>query len=182
MASSVEVIPGPSGGAKTCAVCGIPKPATGFYYHKDKHSYDGWCPKCKECRLKDRRTKRNKEIKRHVDQVELDLLRKIGNGEVRVPMCDVISGGEIVLAAFGGMEGLAMKLASDYEAADIGSAGRTKLLLGALMFVSKGMEKQSPVDLGAMSDEELMEQLDKYMKHGRITQEPENPGPVGSSE
>lgn len=177
-----ELLPAP-GGAKMCCVCGIFKPATNFYYHKDPYSSDGWCPKCKECRKKDRQKDLTDKVAKNIEQIETGLLKHIAAGNIRAPMCDVVSGGEMVLQAFGGMEGLAMKLAADYESSQIGSAARTKLLLGALMFVAKGMEKQQPIDFGTMSDEELQESLAKALgMHGRITEEPEAPRPVEGSE
>lgn len=183
MSLTPEIVSNASGGSKTCSVCMTDKPATAFYFHRDKSSYDGWCPVCKECRKEARQKKVNSAVAKNLQDLGLETLKNIRTGKIRAPMCDVVSGGEIILQAFGGIEGLAAKLAADYESSDVGSASRTKLLLGALMFVAKGMEMQQPMDLSHMSDEDLKRALEKAIgvtsDDRRITEEPENNPSVG---
>lgn len=178
------IVKGPGAGEKHCAACGTVKPATAFYFHSDKTTSDGWCPVCKECRKKDRQDKRNKEVAQNMADLGLKMLKGIEQGKFRAPMCDVVSGGEIILQAFGGIEGLAQKLAHDYESSGVGTAGRTKLLLGALAFIAKGMEQQQPVDLGTLSDDELKVALKKALgdDYRRVTDESEDSSSVGDSE
>lgn len=178
------VVLGPGESQKICATCAVMKPATGFYFHKDSTLDDGWCPVCKECRKADRQVKRNAEISTELKHIELGLLKQIANGGGRAVMCDLVSGGEVVLQAFGGIEGLAQKLAADYEGMPIGTAGRTKILLGALQFVSKAMEQQQPYDLQSMDEDELRQKLKKALGDDirRITDEPEDRPTVGDAE
>lgn len=179
----VEVLQ-PHSGEKQCCTCGIWKPLTGFYFQKDRHADDGWCPKCKECRKKYREQERNKEIAKKVRTIEHGILKKIASGQGRQPLCDLVTGSETILDAFGGIEGFAEKLALDYEATTAGTPARVKLLMGALAFVAKGMEKREPVELGGMSDEELQVLLAKALgsEQGRLTDESEDSTAVGESE
>lgn len=183
MAALLPEIVGPGDSEKICATCGVMKPKTAFYFQKDASTDDGWCPKCKECRNKFKQEQRNKEIASHLQKIEMGMLKTIADGGGRQPMCDVVSGGEIVLQAFGGIEGLAQKLAADYEGMPIGTAGRTKILLGALQFVAKAMEQQKPMHLEEMSEDELKSALRKALgnEYRGITDESEDSASVGES-
>lgn len=171
---------GPGSDEKHCAVCGIVKPRTAFYFHKDATTDDGWNPKCKECRQKSRAVKENREIATNIAKVQENLLRNIAAGGGKESMPDIVSGGETMLDAFGGMTGLAQKMAADYEAAAIGTAGRTKLLLGALQFIAKAMEQRQPVDVSSLSTEDLRHALKDALgdEYRRLTSESEDGPPV----
>lgn len=169
---------------KICAVCGVVKPATAFYFQKDVTTDDGWCAKCKECRNKYKRELDNREIAANLTKLQANALASISEGGGRQVMCDLVTGGEVVLQAFGGIEGFAQKLAADYEGMPIGTHGRTKILLGALQFVQKAMEKQQPVRLDQMDESQLREELKRALGEDcrRITDESEDSSPVGDSE
>ncbi len=171
-------------GEKHCAVCGEVKPATAFYFDKDSHSDDGWNPKCKDCRREYRQKEENKKIAAVVQQAQIDLLAKIANGEGREPLCDVVSGSEVILEAFGGIQGLAQHLVETFESCKPGTPGKVKVLQSVLQFVSKGMEKQQSVELGNLSDAELELEWQKRIgtNDRRLTSEPQNPTALGDAE
>jgi hypothetical protein len=177
MATPLPEIIGPGDSEKICAVCAIMKPASAFYFHKDPTTDDGWCPKCKECRKKDRQEERNKEVSVNLTRLQAQLLSRISNCEGRQSLCDLESGGEVMLEAFGGITGLAQKMAQDYEASPIGTHGRTKLLLGALQFVSKAMEQRQSIKVDTMDDETLKAALKDALgdEYQRITSQPPTP-------
>lgn len=171
-------------GEKHCAVCGEVKPATAFYFHRDPHADDGWNPKCKKCRKKYRKEQVNKEIAANITKVQTNILAEIASGSSRAAMCDLLSAGETVLDAFGGMDGLAAKLAADYEASEVGSASRTKLLLGVTALVMKAAEQAKPVDVKTMDTDTVQRLLKSALgdDYKRLTDESEDSPPVGDSE
>lgn len=182
---SMVEIRGPEDGVKICCTCGDRLPATKFYFHGDKNSPDGFYPQCKQCRAKARKDQENRKIGSVLAGGEQKLIRALHTGDLRQLLPDITSGSEIILEAFGGIEGLAQKLALDYEAAVPGTPVRAKLLLGVLGFVTKGMEAQEPVNVSTLTDAELREKLlQAFSDDGqrRLTAESEDQSPVGDSE
>lgn len=173
---------GPGSGQKICAACGVMKPKTAFYFQKDASTDDGWCPKCKQCRNEFKKQQKNREIDKNISKLQLNLLERVANGQGRKAIPDLESGGEIILEAFGGIEGLAQKLAMDYECSPLGTAGRTKILLGALQFVAKAMEQRPSIKVEAMDEETLKAALKDALgsDYERLTDESESSTVEGS--
>lgn len=169
-------------GEKHCATCGEVKPATAFYFDKDPYADDGLMQKCKQCRREHQQNEENKQIAAKLGMVRDDLLAKIASGQGREPLCDVVSGSEVVLQAFGGIEGLAQHLITTFEQAKAGAPGKVKVLQSVLQFVSKGMEKQQSLDLGGLTDDELELEWQRRINGRRLTSEPQNPAPMGDAE
>lgn len=183
----MELIPelmGPGDGEKRCAVCGEVKPKTGFYFSRDSHQDDGWNPQCKECRKKYRLEQRNREIATNLKQVQANLLKEIADGHGRKGMVDLQTGAEVVLEAFGGIEGLAQKLATDYEASPIGTASRTKILLGVVALTTKAMEASQPVDVSSLPIETIQRLLKDTLgdEYRRIADQSEDSSPLVGEE
>lgn len=178
---------GPEKGVKICANASCPDgrlPATRFYFHADQYAPDGLYPICKQCRDRSDQAIKNRKIAKAIVGSEQKLMSMVKSGDFHEMLCDVVSGAETVLKAFGGMEGLAEKLATDYEASPVGTPSRTKLLLGVLSFVAKGMEAQEPVNVSMLGDDELKTRLIEALGDGprRTTDESEDHPPVGDSE
>lgn len=169
---------------KMCATCNVVQPANPFYFQRDASTDDGWCAKCKVCRNKYKQEIDNRKIAADIATIQHNLLANIANGGGRAVMCDLVSGGEVFLQAFGGIEGLAQKFAADYESMPLGSFGRTKVLLGILQFVQKAMEQQQPVRLEDMDEGQLREELKRVLgdECRRITDQPEDRSSVGDEE
>lgn len=144
---------------RTCEACNTPKPLTYKNFKKAKSQAQGFEFVCKSCATK---IAQNRKLARLEAQSCRNFLEKAATGGSEIPHTSELLEG--IMGLFGGANGFASMLASQYYAAPPGGRIRTQILEMVVKLTGKVAESgatRAPVAL--MSDDELEAEIEKRM-------------------